>query len=129
MNKKDALIIGIFESIGIFPGISRSGSCLAGASAVGLDKNDATDYAFMLFIPAVIGAFVLEAKNIGLIFTLDLKTIICYLAAFLIAMITTYAAFKILLKMIKKGKLFYFAIYSFIVGVMVFTFSAFYGWI
>lgn len=52
----------------------------------------------MLFVPAVIGAFVLELDNISLIFTLNSKMISCYLASFLVSMVATFYAFKILLK-------------------------------
>ncbi len=129
MTFKDATIIGLFQCIGIFPGISRSGSCLNGASYRKIDKEDAANFAFMLFVPAAIGAFVLEFKDISLIFTLDQKTIACYLGAFVVATITTYLAFKFLLQIIKKGKLAYFSIYCIIIGIITIIYSVVNGWI
>ena len=129
MTFKDAVVIGIFQCAGVFPGISRSGSCLSGAFTRKINKKDAADYAFMLFIPAVLGAFVLEASNISLIFNEDLKSLICYFVAFLVSMVTTYFAFDILLKAIKNGKLTYFSIYCTVVGILTFIYSALNGWI
>lgn len=129
MTFLDALIIGLFQCAGMFPGISRSGSCLCGAFTRKIDKTDAADYAFMLFIPSVVGAFVLEAGNIGAIFTMDSKMIPCYIATFLVAAVTTYYAFKVLLAIIKKGKLSYFSIYCVIVGIFAIVYSGLNGWI
>lgn len=129
MTFKDALVIGLFQIIGVFPGISRSGSCLCGSFTRKLDKEESANYAFMLFIPAVVGAFVLELSNIRAIFALDQSTIACYLAAFVVSMFTTYFAFKILLNIIRKGKISYFSIYCVIVGLATIIYSACNGWI
>lgn len=129
MNYKDATIIGLFQCIGVFPGISRSGSCLCGTFVRKLNKEDAANYAFMLFIPAVVGAFILELSNIKAIFELEQSLLACYLASFLVSMVTTYYAFKLLLKVIKKGKISYFSIYCIIAGVLAIIYSAVNGWI
>lgn len=129
MTYKDALVIGLFQCAGVFPGISRSGSCLCGAFTRKLNKEESANYVFMLFIPAVVGAFVLELSNIRAIFALDQSTIACYLAAFVVSMFTTYFAFKILLNIIRKGKISYFSIYCVIVGIAAIIYSACNGWI
>ena len=129
ITMKDALVIGLFQCLGVFPGISRSGSCISGAMVRKIEKEEAANYAFMLFVPAVIGAFVLELDNISLIFTLNSKMISCYLASFLVSMVATFYAFKILLNFIKKGKLFYFSIYCLVIGIVTFVYSSMNGWI
>ncbi len=116
MTLKDAIIIGLFQCLGIFPGISRSGSCLCGAYTRKLEKNDAKEYAFLLFLPAVIGAFILEIDNFGLIFTSP--NIGIYIIAFIITAIVTYLAFLFLDKVIKNGKIKYFGYYCIIVGLL-----------
>lgn len=126
---KDALTIGLCQCLGIFPGISRSGSCLTGTSIVGLEKDDAANYVFMLFIPAVLGAFVLEFKDITTIFSLEEKMFPLMLGAFIVAGAVTYLAFKWLLKLIKKDKLQYFAGYCIIIGIATFIYSACNGWL
>ena len=52
----DALLIGTFQGLAIFPGISRSGSTISGALYRGLDKETAAEFSFLLSVPAVLGA-------------------------------------------------------------------------
>ena len=113
----NALIIGLFQVAGIVPGISRSGSCLMGTASQKLDKEEAADYAFILFIPAVLGAFVLDLDGISTI--LSSSYLLAYLGSFIIAGISTYFAFTLLIKIIRKGKIIYFSIYCLIVGAAV----------
>lgn len=117
MKWHNALTIGLFQCAGIFPGISRSGSCLSGAFANKLSKEEAADYAFLLFIPAVLGAVVLDISSIGSL--LASSEVYYYLAAFVVTFITTYFAFTFLLKIIKKGKLSYFSYYCYAVSLGV----------
>ncbi len=56
-----AFVVGCFQAVALWPGVSRSGSSIAGALHVGMDRKDATDFAFMLAIPALVGATVLQA--------------------------------------------------------------------
>ena len=114
MKWHNALTIGLFQCAGMFPGISRSGSCLSGAFVNKLDKEEAADYAFLLFIPAVLGAVVLDIGSIGALFS-D-PNIWYFLAAFVVTVITTYLSFKVLLTIIRKGKLSYFSYYCYLVG-------------
>lgn len=116
MRVLDALTIGIFQCIGLFPGISRSGSCIYGGNFRKLEKDVAAEYAFLLFIPAVLGATVLEFKNFGNLIVENNLWI--YLVTFVVTCIVTYLAFGILLKIIKKGKLKYFGYYCIGIGVI-----------
>lgn len=119
MNFKDAIVIGLFECLGVFPGISRSGSCLCGAFSRKLDKDTAADYAFMLFIPACLGALALELFKINEL-VIETSTIYLYLISFIVTIISTYYAFKLFLKVIKTKKLSIFSIYTLILGLLVF---------
>ena len=96
MTYLDALIIGLFQCIGLFPGISRSGSCIYGASFRKLEKDTAAEYAFLLFVPAVFGATIMELSNFSKILVDD--NIGRYLLSFVVTSIVTYLAFGILLK-------------------------------
>lgn len=123
LTYKNALYIGLFQMIGIFPGISRSGSCYLGTSSQKLNKDDSTEYSFFLFIPSVVGAIILEYKNIFSIFSLEQNLFFQYLTAFIITIFTTYFSFKFLLKIIKKQKIKIFSIYSLIVGILILIYS------
>ncbi len=111
---EDAFVVGLCQCLGIFPGISRSGSCLVGTSIRGLNKDASSEYAFLLFIPAVLGAFILEFKNISQIMANEKLWI--YLVVFIVTSITTYLSFCLFLRIIKKDKLKYFGYYSLLVG-------------
>ena len=119
---KDALVIGCFQCGGIFPGISRSGSCLCGAFSRKVDKETAADYAFIMFIPAVVGATVLELFNIKDMVIVS-SMIPLYLISFIVAGVATFFAFKLLLTVIRKGKLSYFSVYCLIVGIATIIFG------
>lgn len=121
MNYKDALVVGLFECMGVFPGISRSGSCLCGGLTRGLDKETAADYAFMLFIPACLGGLVLELVD----FSVDILDgmFVLYLISFIVSLVSTYFAYKLFLKVIKCKKLSWFSVYTIILGLIVFLFN------
>ena len=60
-----ALFIGFMQGVGTLPGISRSGSTIAGAQLTGVNRAAAGEFSFIVSIPAILGAFVLEAKDLG----------------------------------------------------------------
>ncbi len=122
LNIKDALVVGAFQCLGVMPGISRSGSCLCGSFARKIDKETAAEYAFILFVPAMVGATVLNIKDLLGLFS-DTSLIGCYLLSFAVTLVVTYFAFAFLLTIIRKGKLSYFGYYCLVVGALVFTYG------
>lgn len=106
---KQGLFVGFAQGIGVLPGISRSGSTIAASLFSGIDRDTAGDFSFILSIPAILGAFILEAKDLGnLTATVaPFPLIIGCLSAFL----SGWLSLKLLLKLIKKGNLQYFAFY------------------
>ena len=122
LNYLDALVIGCGQCFGIFPGISRSGSCLCGAFTRKIEKETAADYAFILFIPAVLGATVLEFTHFSEI-SIDTSMLALYGISFIVAMVTTYFSFVLLLKVIRKGKLSWFGYYCLAIGLFTFIYG------
>lgn len=122
LNIKDSIVIGAFQCLGVMPGISRSGSCLCGAFARKIDKETAADYAFILFVPAMVGATILNLKDLLGLFS-DSSLIGYYLLSFFVTLVITYVAFAFLLKIIRKGKLNYFGYYCLVVGALVFIYG------
>lgn len=109
VSKVQALIIGFMQGIGTLPGISRSGSTIAGALFCGVDRSLAGEYSFIISIPAILGAFILELKDLGEVSSsIGAAPVIAGCAA---AFATGYISLTLLMKMIKKGKLQYFALY------------------
>ena len=120
LTPKKALIIGIVQGLAIVPGISRSGSTISTGLLLGIDREMAARYSFLLSIPAIISAGLLSLKG-GLSQT-DLAIRAALLGAFA-ATLVGYAALKSLLQMVKKGHLHVFAPYCWLVGILAIIFS------
>jgi undecaprenyl-diphosphatase len=116
---KNALVIGLFQAIAIAPGISRSGATISAGLFSGLNRELAARFSFLLSIPAILGAALVQVKDIN---GLDTSTI-TLIAGFLSAMIFGYLAIKLLLKIIKERTLMIFAYYCWIVGAVVIIIS------
>ena len=114
MRLSDALIIGLVQGLAIVPGISRSGATISAALYLGVDRELAGRYSFLLAIPAILGALVLGLDSEAFHTQLPLATI---LAGSLTAAVVGYSALLVLLKMVKKGQLHRFAPYCWLVGV------------
>ncbi|MGE5422148.1 MAG: undecaprenyl-diphosphatase UppP [Ignavibacteriales bacterium] len=114
----DALIIGIMQGIAITPGISRSGSTIAGSLIRGLDREYAARFSFLLSVPVILGAGVVQLKDIPA-GTFAGTNWLPLLMGPLAASITGYFAIRIVLRLIKGGNLSVFAYYCWAVGVIV----------
>lgn len=114
----DALIVGIFQSLALVPGFSRSGFTLFSALLVGMNKEDALNFSFILSIPAIIGAFIFEllsAEPVGSLYiSLGLN-----ISAFIISLITGLIAIYLLRTALKKSKLYLFGLYCLILGIII----------
>lgn len=122
---KNALVIGIFQALAIAPGISRSGATLSAGLYSGLDRKLAARFSFLLSIPAILGAVIVQIKDIGVGFETNTVVII---AGFLAALIFGYLAIAFLLKIIVREKsLLIFAGYCWVVGALTLILSYFYG--
>lgn len=119
-NALQALFIGFMQGVGTLPGISRSGSTIAGALFCGVDRQTAGEYSFIVSIPAILGAFVLEAKDLG-----EMSQnvgILPIIAGCVAAFISGFFALAFLMRLIKKGHLELFALYLVpvaVIGLMI----------
>ena len=111
-----SLFIGFMQGIGTLPGISRSGSTIAGAQLSGVNRAAAGEFSFIVSIPAILGAFVLEAKDLGEVGNqIGALPVLCgCLASF----VWGYLSLSILMKLIRKGKLEWFACYLVPLGIL-----------
>lgn len=113
---KQSIVIGIMQGFGTLPGISRSGSTIAGALFSNVNRKIAGDYSFIVSIPAILGAFILEVKDLGEVNeTVGMGPII---AGCLAAFIVGYISLALLMKLIRKGKLEWFAAYLIPAGIL-----------
>lgn len=108
----DALIIGIFQSFAILPGISRSGSTIAASLFRGLEKKHAARFSFILSIPLILAAFVFKIlKLIKTSETIDPGYIGILVVGLIVSIIIGYLSLVFLIKLLQKGKLWVFAVY------------------
>ncbi len=119
-SKTKAFIIGIVQGLAIIPGISRSGSTISIGLLLGIDREVAARYSFLLSIPAIVGAGALSLKD-GLSQTEPAIRLSLMGAA--AAALVGYGALKVLLRMVKKGRLYVFAPYCWLVGILAILFS------
>lgn len=121
-NQKDisylrAFIIGIMQAVAVLPGISRSGATISTALLLGVKKDIATRFSFLMVLLPILGAnfIALISKSDVLHNSLSTRSLIVGFAA---AFISGLFACKIMINIVKKGKLIYFAIYCAIVGII-----------
>ena len=120
ISKKDAFIIGLAQALAVLPGLSRSGSTIATGLLLGNKKEKLAQFSFLMVIPPILGEALLDIMKamkgqevfggIGLI-----PLAVGFLAAF----ISGCLACKLMISIVKRGKLVYFGIYCAIVGVAV----------
>lgn len=114
---KDAGIIGLAQGIATIPGLSRSGTTITACLLCGFDRDYAVRYSFIMSIPAVLGAVLLELKDFSLeqVGKSDLYT---YIAGTFVAGIVGYICIKKMLVIVKGRKFKIFAYYCFIIGII-----------
>ena len=139
MKWPDALIIGLLQAAAILPGVSRSGSTLSGALSRGLDRDFAARFSFLLSIPAILGALVLQLKELaeeagitetgtGLAPDTGVETAVTaaggigaapLAAGALAAALVGFFSIRLMLKIVRERSLTGFAVYTAILGTLV----------
>lgn len=113
-----AIVIGFAQAVAVLPGISRSGSTIATALILGVERSKAARFSFLMVLIPILGASLLElldyAENPAVHSIDSLSLVLGFLAAF----VSGFLACKWMVKIVKNGKLTYFAVYCFIVGVI-----------
>jgi len=113
MKWVEALLIGLVQGLAITPGISRSGSTIAVALLLGIQRETAARYSFLLSVPSIVGALILELGDAG-----NSVGLAATLLGFAAALLTGYFCLAFLVRIVKKGKLAWFAPYCFLVGLL-----------
>jgi undecaprenyl-diphosphatase len=113
----DAAIIGAAQGVATLPGISRSGTTITACLLLGFDRAFAVQYSFLASIPAILGANLLELKDLDL--TLVNGSMVgMYIVGMIVAGVVGYICIKVMIKIVKSKKFSYFAYYCAIVGVL-----------
>jgi undecaprenyl-diphosphatase len=119
MNWLDALIIGLLQGVAIIPGVSRSGSTLSGALSRKLNRDFAARFSFLLSIPAILGALVLQIKDLAEGAGGAGIGMAPLLAGTLAAAVVGFFSIRVMLKIVRERSLTGFAIYTAVLGTLV----------
>ena len=122
MSIGKALIIGISQAVAVLPGISRSGATISTGLALGIDREKTATFAFLMVIPPILGAAVLELKDFSAS-TVSSQEWLPLLVGFLAAFVSGLLACRWMIGLVKKGKLVYFSIYCLLVGITAIAFG------
>lgn len=116
----DALIMGLMQAVAILPGVSRSGSTLAGGMTSGLSRKRAADFAFLMSVPAILGSVVLELMDMlsgeMALVSIGLQPTLIAMAA---AAVSGFIAIKFMLAVVRRISLNWFALYTFLLGAFL----------
>ncbi len=117
---KLAFFIGVFQVLALIPGTSRSGATIVGALILGLSRKSASEFSFILAIPALLGAGILKLLKMGLAFSLTewIILIIGVVTAFIVSILVI----KLILNYIKKHDFKVFGYYRIILGIIILLF-------
>lgn len=115
----NALLVGIAQAIAILPGISRSGATISTSVLLGIDREQAARFSFLMVVPLIFGKIAKDVLDGALAETANVMPLaIGFIAAFLTGMF----ACQWMIKLVKSSKLVYFSIYCFIVAVLAIIF-------
>lgn len=109
-----ASIIGIAQAIAIFPGVSRSGATIGAGLLLGVKRDEAAFFSFMLFIPAIIGATLLELPGMTAV-----ENWPAVIIGFIATIISGYISLILLIKLIKQQKFWQFGFYCLAIGTIL----------
>ncbi|MDR2898369.1 MAG: undecaprenyl-diphosphate phosphatase [Spirochaetaceae bacterium] len=114
------VITGFAQGIGVLPGISRSGITISAALLAGIDRKTAGEFSFLLSLPAILGAFLLELKDIGGL--MDTVPVAALVVGCVTAFVAGLLSLRFLMTLIQRGKLGWFACYLIPAGILTIIF-------
>ena len=113
LTVRDALFVGLFQSAALLPGISRSGTTIGAGLMRGLGHGTAARFSFLLSIPAIVGAAVLNSKDVAFVGS---DAVFSYFIGFLTAFAVGYMAIGIVIRFLERQKFHLFGYYCLVVG-------------
>jgi len=117
----NAFIIGVAQAIAMLPGISRSGATISTSVLLGNDKTKAARFSFLMVVPLIFGKIAKDVLSGDL--SLESQNFTTLSIGFIAAFISGLFACTWMIRLVKKSKLSYFAIYCAIVGLIAIIYS------
>lgn len=116
VNFFHALIIGVSQAIAILPGVSRSGATISTSVLLGIDREKAARFSFLMVVPLILGKMGKDIISGDIL--IESATLMPLITGFTAAFITGLFACKWMIRLVKKSKLKYFSFYCFLVGTV-----------
>ncbi len=113
----DAFAIGAAQGVATLPGLSRSGTTITACLLCGFDRRFAVKYSFIMSIPAIVGALILELKDFGET-QVETSEIAAYCVGMIVAAVVGYIAIRLMLKIVQNRYFKYFAFYCLGIGAV-----------
>ncbi len=117
LGVKKSFLVGLFQMCAIMPGLSRSGTTMAGGLVAGLKKDDALEFSFLLALPTILGSVVLKLGDLAT--AIKEISILPVLVGFVTSMVVGYLSIVFFKKTVQKGSLISFSVYCWIVAITV----------
>jgi undecaprenyl-diphosphatase len=114
---KSAIAMGLGQALAILPGVSRSGSTIVSGMVSGTKSSAAAEFSFLMAIPAIAAASLLEVKDL---ITIETELLGAYIMGGVVAFLSGLAAIYAVLAAIRRGKFEYFGVYCVIAGLLAF---------
>lgn len=113
-----AIVMGMFQGIGLIPGVSRSGSTILGGVSAGLNRTNAAKFSFMMSAPAIVASLLMEGKEAVENDYISHIDLLPSLAGILVAALVGYFAIRFMMKLIATVPLSWFALYVAVIGLV-----------
>lgn len=119
LNAIDSLLIGLAQGVAIIPGISRSGLTISAGLLRKINKITAFKYSFLLSVPAILGATIMEVKDL----VLGNVEVLPIAVGVSVSMLVGYVSLKLLQKIVLQERFHLFSYYCWVVGIIVVVLS------
>ena len=119
ISYKTAILIGVFQVLSLIPGTSRSGATILGALILGVDRQNAAEFTFLLAVPVMVGASAIKLLKFLMVSTFTLPQVIYLLIGCVVAFVVSMLVIKFLMNFVKKHDFKVFGYYRIALGLVV----------
>jgi len=113
-----AVWVGIAQAVSVLPGISRSGATIGMGMVLGVEREEAARFSFLLSVPVILGAAALKVRDLPSELGAHGIDPLGLAVAFIVALVTGVLAIRLLLIVLKQARLWYFAVYCLALGIL-----------
>lgn len=119
LSYKNTFLSGVFQGVAVLPGVSRSGATISSLTFLGVDKKTASNFSFLMSIPAILGSAVVETIDLAKSgFSLSMPWW-CIVLGVAISFVSGLVAIKFFLRLIEKKSMRIFVVYTALLGLVV----------